>query len=396
MATVRHGVQRESLDDHRGHIFPAMGIFISSGLVLGITTSVLIGELLGHGGGSRLVPGALSAGLGAILGLFVGLSRGVWHSGPTPRLRQPVSAPDQLWDPWLDCGRDVEERRPEAALWAGQEEPSALVETVGSFPAEQARVRPRVISPVTGEAIPLENEIGAIIQEGRRKLVRIVGGAGSGKTTALRHLAAVLPPWAMAQVRLVDDVQGHAEIVALFKKDSKFVISVGGVLPQAPHQVTYTLASWSRDDAIEYLLSAHWDRCASVMARLKVSDDRGFLKGIPELWTVVLDRMARDESIADVRSAIRCELAEWFTKHPGARSIIENFCLTGVGNNDNPVLNFPLSALSHAMPKPEQHASDLLRLVRHRPVGLLLAADRIKDIAERGAGGIGFCLAVPP
>ena len=39
----------------------------------------------------------------------------------------------------------------------------------------------------------------------------------------------------------------------------------------------------------------------SVMARLRTSDDRGFLKGIPELWTVVLDRMARDESILDVR-----------------------------------------------------------------------------------------------
>ena len=45
------------------------------------------------------------------------------------------------------------------------------------------------------------------------------------------------------------------------------------------------------------------------MARLKASGDRGFLKGIPELWAVVLDRMAGDESIGDIRTALRCELA---------------------------------------------------------------------------------------
>ena len=98
----------------------------------------------------------------------------------------------------------------------------------------------------------------------------------------------------------------------------------------------------------------------------------------------MLDRMARDESIVDVRAAIRCELAEWFDKHPRARVIAEDFCLTGVGQNANPVLNLPLSALSGDMRNLRNRRTELLRLVRHRPVALLLAADRIKDIAERG------------
>src|SRR5207248_9544739 len=72
---------------------------------------------------------------------------------------------------------------------------------------------------------------------------------------------------------------------------------------------SYRLASWGQDDLIEYLLTVHWDRCASVMARLKASGDREFLQGIPELWTAVLDRMAGDESVGDVRTALRCELA---------------------------------------------------------------------------------------
>ena len=130
------------------------------------------------------------------------------------------------------------------------------------------------------------------------------------------------------------------------------------------------------------------------MARLKASDDRGFLKGIPELWTVVLDRMARDESIVDVRAAIRRELAEWFDKHPRAQVIAEDFCLTGVGQNDNPALNLPLSRAGwRSCP---ERATELLRLIRHRPVALLLAADRIKDIAERRPGGIGSQPTVSP
>ena len=157
-----------------------------------------------------------------------------------------------------------------------------------AFGAERARVRPRVISPETGEAIPLDDKIGQLIQEGRHDLVGLVGGPGSGKTTALRHLAAILPPWALAQVRLVDDPQGYADIVALGDKDRQFVISAGGQLPPAPSQVIYSLASWSRDDVIEYLLSAHWDRCASVMTRLKSCRRSRF----PEGHSRALDRCA--------------------------------------------------------------------------------------------------------
>ena len=254
----------------------------------------------------------------------------------------------------------------------------------GVFRPNAARVRPRVISPETGEAIPLDDKIGQLIQEGRYELVGLVGGPGSGKTTALRHLAAVLPPWALAQVRLVDDPQGYADIVALGDSDRHFVIAAGVRLTPAPRQVIYSLASWTQDDVIEYLLSAHWDRCASVMTRLKTADDRSFPKGIPELWTIMLDQMARDETIVGVRAAIRTELAERFAEHRHVRAITEDFCLTGIGQNNNPVLNLPLSELSGDMPKRLQHVEAIVRLIRHRPVALVLAANRIKDIAEYG------------
>jgi uncharacterized protein YjbI with pentapeptide repeats/energy-coupling factor transporter ATP-binding protein EcfA2 len=376
MATVRPGLTRD--------VFPALGVFIGGGIVVGGLASVTISDATVFGAGSRFIPGALGAALGAILGLFVGLSRGVWHPGGTFRVLEPPSVPDRLWDPWLDSGHEIQERRPESIEAAAEPEaPETQDDAAKCFPAERARVRPRVISPETGEAILLDDKIGQVIQEGRPELIGLVGGPGSGKTTALRHLAAVLPPWALAQVRLVDDPQGYADIVALGDSDSQFVISAGGQLPPAPRQVIYSLASWSQDDVIEYLLSAHWDRCASVMTRLKASNDRGFLKGIPELWAAVLDQMARDESIVDVRAAIRCELAEWFDEHHRARAITEDFCLSGIGQNSNLVLNLPLSALAGDMPKRLQSAEVLVRLIRHRPVALLLAADRINDLAER-------------
>ncbi len=65
--------------------------------------------------------------------------------------------------------------------------------------------------------------------------------------------------------------------------------------------VNYRLAPWGRDDWIEYLLTQHPDRCASVMRRLLRR--REFSPGSPFLWSVVLDQMAADESLRSPRQA---------------------------------------------------------------------------------------------
>ena len=120
------------------------------------------------------------------------------------------------------------------------------------------------------------------------------------------------------------------------------------------------------------------------MGRLKAAGDSSFIQGIPELWAVSLDRMACDESIDSVRTALTSVLEEWFAEHPDLRPLVEDFCLIAIGQNSNCVLNIPLTKLTGEVPQKERQVAELLRLVRHRPVGLLLAARRIASIIKSG------------
>src|SRR5262249_7466834 len=137
----------------------------------------------------------------------------------------------------------------------------------------------------------------------------------------------------------------------------------------------YRLAPWGMDDLIEYLLKAHREDCASVMARLKTSGDLGLLEGIPELWTVVLDRMGRDESVVDVRPALRNELASR-AGDSSARERLAALCLTSFRQATDPDLAPDHFAPTRGVPL----AEDLVRLARHEPVRLLVAADRVAAI----------------
>jgi uncharacterized protein YjbI with pentapeptide repeats/energy-coupling factor transporter ATP-binding protein EcfA2 len=384
----------------RGDVFPALGMFIIAGVVLGGVAGILIAGPVGRAGNS-LAMGTFGASVGTIMGLFVGLSLGVWRLGlpaPAPRPeREPVHQPDpapELWDPWLDSGRDAE--------WAASavepepsviEEPQVNVGGANGLIAERAPVRPRVISPETGEAILLEDEIGAMVQAGRCGLVAIAGGPGSGKTTALRHLAAILPPWATGRVCLFDQPDDRGVLDALADElaarefaaaNHQLMIVVPRLSSRLDRIAVYRLSAWGQDDLIEYLMTTHRDRCASVMARLRASGDRGFLNGIPELWTVVLDRMAADESIGDIRTALRHELAERLDGRPTLRQLIEDFCLDAIRRNSDSVLDLPVSELPGGETVGGQFAIDLARLFRHHPTALLLAADRLAAIIGSG------------
>src|SRR5215213_8451754 len=99
---------------------------------------------------------------------------------------------------------------------------------------QRAAVRPRVYTPVSKDALLLEDEVARFVDEGAGGLIAVLGPPGSGKTTALRHLASVLLP--TADVLLLGN-PGAAPMEAPVRL---VVYTAPAELP-GPHLATYRL-----------------------------------------------------------------------------------------------------------------------------------------------------------
>ncbi len=365
LVTGREHSDRPSLaGDHDAEVFPWTEHAIVAGAILGAVAALRLGRTYHFGLSGLAFGGLLGAAAGALCGVCVALSWAI----EVPAHR---AAPQDLWDPWLDSQNPARDDEPEPT---GASE-DAVAETGDVLSHWRARVRPRVISSVTGESLPLDDTVGPILESRDFRAICLLGPSGSGKTTALNHLAGLVPPH--LGVAFLDQPLPSAIVDASSRGRLVFTAH------SAPFSIARTtnlqLAPWGEDERIEYLLASDRQMCASVMARLaSAKSEAARLDGIPELWRLVLDRMMADKSVPGPRTALRTELAA-LLHDADVRQFVETNCFYAVGVKDADPLRRLESVRRYGLDE------GLFRLIRHRPVQLLLAADWIERDIKQGA-----------
>lgn len=179
---------------------------------------------------------------------------------------------------------------------------------------QRAPVRPRVKRKGGDTAFLLEEEIAELASKGRRGIVLLRGEAGCGKSTALKHLAEVLP--IDRSVGLLDSSGSQGDTsemdVVLLATDKLVVTTLS--IPAAYAEMELELVPWGQDEWIEFLLACHPAQCKSVMARLLAGDETRSANFSAANWRVVLEEMAADETVASPLDAMICRLSKRFSR----------------------------------------------------------------------------------
>jgi uncharacterized protein YjbI with pentapeptide repeats/energy-coupling factor transporter ATP-binding protein EcfA2 len=355
-------------DERAAEVFPWMEHTIVICALIGAVVAVVLGRASQLESSGVVLGGMFGAAAGAAVGICLAL---LW-AAETPA---SPARPSDLWDPWLDAADSTIGADPPPTHSSEE----AAFEIAARVNRSRARVKPRVIAAETGEALPLEDLIGPILASAESGAIRISGRSGSGKTTALAHLSGLVPPH--LNVSFLENPHPRALVSAVGRGWAVFTSDNASL--RSAEQVDLRLAPWGNDEWIEYLLATDHRLCASVMARLELAKAEATrLDGIPELWRLVLDRMVANPSLAGPRCVLKSELAALLPE-PELRGDIETACFLAVSKKGADSVRYIRNV------RPRLADEWLLRLIRHRPVQLLLAADSIvhaiKNRADREA-----------
>ena len=227
---------------------------------------------------------------------------------------------------------------------------------------KRAPVPPRVrIEPGTA-SLPIDRQVRSLLDKKVRGAVRLSGPAGSGKTTALAHLAAMMQgDWPVAIYDLPDELSFNSA------RQAQLVIYTSSAPKEFCLAATLQMSPWTEEDLAEYLLATHPGRTRAVMGRLKDDPRSAELAGVPELWRIVLDEMAADDALGDVDAALGSYLArELFdvrVRDAAERASLYSLAPWGI---TRPTVGFDLE-------------ERIQRIVRHAPIRLMLASRRLVD-----------------
>jgi uncharacterized protein YjbI with pentapeptide repeats len=182
---------------------------------------------------------------------------------------------------------------------------------------QRATVVPRALSPISGDPLPLEELLEPYL--GGTGAIALEGPFGSGKTTALGHLRAVLPGRFLAL-----DEEATARDVRTAAEGRLTIHANDGSTRGIRYMARLRLAPWGRDEALEYLMAVHPARCGEVMKRLADDDETDTIGGSAEVWCAVLDRLADGKPhVAAALAAIatRARESDRILKHAPVRTM---------------------------------------------------------------------------
>jgi uncharacterized protein YjbI with pentapeptide repeats len=220
-----------------------------------------------------------------------------------------------------------------------------------------------VVSTDTGELVLLVDALRSVVEWTSSGFVEIVGGRGSGKTTALwclRNECRDSTGFTFLDEPVSSDIRSQP--------GDKLVVFTR--MPGSGIRADYRfcLAEWTDDELIEYLLLAHPQQCKSVMSRVRADTFMPTLGGRPETVRLVLDDMAQDPEASPREALLRIinlRLPDDDTKNAAEIYVMAEL----MGNVD--VAAKKRQRLAHL-------DADPVRLLRHRSVQLLLATERIR------------------
>ncbi len=230
-----------------------------------------------------------------------------------------------------------------------------------------AIVRPRARVTRTGEIGLLEEIVEEIANEYGSGFIRLKGGPGSGKSTALAHLAAIFSY--NENITYLDNPT--PEQLEACSSDS---ITIAAMSSGGDRNMELALQPWGMDELIEYLLVVHHDDCGSIIARLGTEAKRGWC---PQLAAIVMDRFAADYELHDASDALVVHMRELLADLRQQNAAAEYSLAMLVGGSKTLVKATAKLAQSRC-------PAEAISLLRHKLMQLPLAASRIIGLLHKG------------